>query len=129
MESPASNTTTPSQHAYSWVEEPKQRGTFAILSLCFTTIIICVWSAVHLDIPKTRHSSTHRFLTRVVWMLIALNAPELLLLLAINQRIDAHVLNTRVTKYLQSQPMAKPGILARGFNYILRRAKPDCVST
>jgi hypothetical protein len=128
MGGPASNTTTPSQPAYSWVEEPKQRGTFGILSLCLTTMIICVWSAVHMDIPHTRHSSTRRFLIRVGWMLIALIAPEALLYLAINQRIQAHTLEKRAAKYLQSQPMAKPGMLARGLNYILRRAKPDSVS-
>jgi hypothetical protein len=59
-------------------------------------------------------------------MLIALIAPEHLLLLAINQRIDAHVLKTRVTRYLQSQPMAKPG---PDFDYILCQAKPDYVNT
>jgi hypothetical protein len=92
-------------------------------------MIICVWSAVHMDIPNTRHSSTRRFLIRIFWMLIALIAPEVLLFLAINERIQAHALEKRAAKYLQSQPMAKPGILARGFNYILRRAKPDAVST
>jgi hypothetical protein len=129
MESPASNTTTPSHPAYSWVENPRQRDTFGILSFSLTTMIICVWSAVHLDIPNTRHSPTRHFLTRLVWMLIALIAPEVLLFLAINQRIQAHALGKKAAKYLQSQPRAKPGMLARGFNYILRRAEPDGVST
>jgi hypothetical protein len=115
MESPASNMTTPSLPAYSWVEEPKQRGTFGIFSFCLTTVTICVWSAVHLDIPDTRHSSTRRFRIRVAWMLVALIAPEFLLFLAINQSIDAHTLETKVAESFQSRPMAKPGILVCGF--------------
>jgi hypothetical protein len=122
----ASNNTTPSHPAYSWVEEPKQRGTFGILSLCLTTMIIYVWSAVHMNIPHTRHSSTRRFLTRVFWMLIALIVPEVLLFLATNERIQAHALEKRADKYLQSQLIAKPGILARGVDYTLRvRVRSD----
>jgi hypothetical protein len=128
MENPASNTTTSTLPVYSWVGKPKQRDTFGILSVCLTTMIICVWSAVHLDIPNTRHSSTRRFLTRVFWSLIGLIAPEILLICAITQFIDAYGLKTKATKYLPSRPMAKPGILARGFNYVLRRAKPYGVS-
>jgi hypothetical protein len=62
-------------------------------------------------------------------LLIALIAPELLLLLAINQSFDAHVLETIAATYLQSQPMAKPRTLAHGFKSILRRAKAHAVST
>jgi hypothetical protein len=129
MEISASNTTTPSQPVYSWVGEPKQRGTFQILLLCLATMIICVWSAVHLDIPNTRHNPTRRFLIRVVWMLITLIAPEALLFLAINQRIHARTVNTRAAKYLQSQPMTSPRMLAREYNYTLDRAELDDVST
>jgi hypothetical protein len=84
--------------------------------------------ALLVQIGLTRHSSTRRFLIRVYWMLVALIAPEYLLYLAINERIDAHNLEKRAAKDLQCQPIPKPGMLTRGFNHILRRAKPDGVS-
>jgi hypothetical protein len=124
-----SNTTTPSQPAFSWVEDPNRRGTFGIFSFCLSTITISIWSAVHLDIPDKRDSSTRRFLIRVAWMFVALLAPEFLLFLAINQSIDAHTLQTRAAEFFHSRPMAPRGIFARGFHYILRRAKPHDVST
>jgi hypothetical protein len=126
MENRTSNTTKPS---YSWVEEPNQRGTFGILSFCLSTMTICVWSTVHIDIPNTRHSSTRSYLYHALWTLITLIAPEFLLYLAINESIQAHTLEKIAAKYLRSRPMAEPGILGRGFNYILRRAKPYGVST
>ncbi|KAK7691904.1 hypothetical protein QCA50_005309 [Cerrena zonata] len=36
----------------SWEAEPKSRGTFNILSICLSTIFICVWKAYHPDMPK-----------------------------------------------------------------------------
>jgi hypothetical protein len=129
MESPASNTIRSSEPSCLWVERPKQRGTLEILTFCFTTMLVCVWSAVHLDIPNKRHSFSRRLLTRVFWMVAALFAPELLLYLAINQMVNAYHLETEATKYLRSQPVAGPGMFSRACNYILRREKVDDVST
>ncbi|KAF1355436.1 hypothetical protein BDV97DRAFT_345548 [Delphinella strobiligena] len=35
-----------------WHPEPDYRGTFGILSLCLTTMFLCIWTAVHLNIPE-----------------------------------------------------------------------------
>ena len=34
-----------------WRPEPTFRGTFGILSTCLITLGLCVWSAIHLNIP------------------------------------------------------------------------------
>jgi len=115
MENPASNTTTPSSPSASWVEEPNQRGTYAILSLCASTMTICIWSAVHYGIPITRQSFICYILYSARWMLIALFAPEVLLYGAVCERIDAGHLVKTATEYLPSQP-AKPGKLIRFYN-------------
>jgi hypothetical protein len=127
MENLTSNTTTPGDPSFLWKAEPTQRGTFGILSFCLSTLIICVWSALHFDIPTTRHTLTHRIFIHVFWMAVALIAPEALLCAAIDQRIDSELLTRKAVEYLP-QKLAKPGIFARCFHLITRR-KPEAVST
>ena len=123
MENPANNTTTPGDPSFLWKPEPTQRGTFGIFSFCFSTLIICVWSALHFDITPTRVPPTNRFFIQVICMVIALIAPEVLLWAAINQRVDSESLMRRVLEYLP-QNSGKPGMFARLF-----RAKSEAVST
>ncbi|THW34039.1 hypothetical protein D6D21_09758 [Aureobasidium pullulans] len=35
-----------------WHPEPRGRGTFGLLSSCITTLVLCVYTAVHLNIPE-----------------------------------------------------------------------------
>jgi hypothetical protein len=59
-------------------------------------------------------------------MVIALLAPEYLLFLAIKERICASIL---LKKVLELRPhLAKPGMLARMYNYIRGRTKSKDVS-
>jgi len=106
---------------YFWVEPSKQRSTFGILSVCFATTIICVWSTIHLNVPFIRHTRTRRFFLQVSWMVVALLAPEALLYLAMNEKAIATGLMKRA---LVSHPrLAKPGMLARAYNYIRAKLK------
>ena len=105
-----------------------QRDTIGIISFCFSTMIICVWSTVHFNIPATRHSPTRHFLLRIPWMLISLIAPELILFFAINERFNASILVKEGMRYLPTRQLPKPGKLARAFNYILGRTGSDHVS-
>lgn len=84
-----------------WVGEPKFRGTFGIFSLCLSTLVICVWSAVHLDIPTKRQSKIVSFFMSFFWMLAALFCPELLLLISFNQRKNAKGLVKKAKKCFQ----------------------------
>ena len=122
MENPATNTTIPIDPPYKWMGEPKQRGTFGIISLCFSTLIICIWSTLHFSVPAKRYTTTHRFFVQVFWMFIALLAPELLLYLAINERIMAGVLLKKVLKF--HPHLAKPGMFTRMYNWIRGRGEP-----
>lgn len=79
-------------------------------------MIICVWSTLHFNIPTRRYTSTRRFFLEIAWMLLALLAPEVLLYLAINERINAGLLLKRA---LQFHPhLAKPGMVTRLYAYI-----------
>src|SRR5258706_9415343 len=127
MENSATNATIPSNPPYRWMGESNQRGTFGIISFCSTTLIICIWSTLHFNIPVRHYSATHRFFLQVSWMFIALIAPEVLLFLAINERIDAVTL---LKKALEFHPhLAKPGILFGMYSWISGRAEAKGVST
>ncbi|MCJ1234031.1 hypothetical protein MMC14_001989 [Varicellaria rhodocarpa] len=63
---------------HGWVDEPDGRGTWSILWTCLTTIFICTWSALHLNVPE-EHSTWLLYDRKIVWMLLAVIAPEVLL--------------------------------------------------
>ena len=126
MENTATNTTIPGNPPYNWMGEPKQRGTFGIMSLCFSTLIICIWSTLHFNVPTKRYTVTRRFFIQVFWMILALLAPEVLLFLAINERITAGVLLKKVLKF--HPHLAKPGMFTRTYNWICGRAEAKGVS-
>lgn len=48
---PAQNSTT--THDNTWHTDPVFRGTWGIVSNCLSALIICVWSAVHVDITRS----------------------------------------------------------------------------
>ncbi|ORY16123.1 hypothetical protein BCR34DRAFT_476852 [Clohesyomyces aquaticus] len=69
----------PSNHT-AWRPEPRFRGTASILSTCLTTMILCVWTAVHLNIPepgKNKGILTPQNRRKIVFLLTGLFAPEL----------------------------------------------------
>ena len=123
----AANATPPTNPPYSWVGEPKQRTSFGILSFCFSTLIICVWSTVHFNVPRKRLTNTRRFFIQAAWMLIALLAPEVLLYFAIEERIDAGFLMKKVREY--HPELVKPGMTDCIRNYIRGLVNSSEVST
>jgi hypothetical protein len=61
---------------HTWKAEPGTRGTFSILSTCLLTLILCVWTAVHLNIPEYGKAAS-QIRRKLGWLLISLLAPEL----------------------------------------------------
>jgi hypothetical protein len=97
----SSNTTT------SWMPEPKTRGTWGILSSCIITLSLCVWTAVHLNVPEHRkvrlepwqfwkNPQLHR---KVLWLLLGLLAPEIVAYAAWAQRRQAEALMKGVNEF------------------------------
>lgn len=58
-----------------WKPNPNSRGTFNILTTCLITLLLCVWTAVHLNISPPG-SFWRPFLRKVGWLILALLAPE-----------------------------------------------------
>ena len=53
---------------------------------CAATIFACIWISVHPDVPGRQDSGWERLRARLSLMLIALIAPEVIVLFAMRQR-------------------------------------------
>ena len=82
-----SNCTIPSADA-KFVIAPNIRGTLQILWSCLSTLILCTWTVLHLNVPvqstprgfwEALRRRTSRYITKTKWMLGTLLAPEFLL--------------------------------------------------
>ena len=60
-----------------WKPSPTARGTFDILTTCIITMLLCVWTAVHLNVSPPGSVWGPR-LRKVGWLILALLAPEMI---------------------------------------------------
>ena len=85
-----------------WVSEPSNsRGTFTIVSSCITTLILCVYSAVHLNVPCHNDSELRRWLRTTKWVILGILGPELVVFVAWRQYVSATTLE-RAVKQVQT---------------------------
>jgi hypothetical protein len=54
-------------HTSSWQPQPTFRGTFGILSTCLVTLGLCVWSAIHLNIPARNEAPWDFICALSIW--------------------------------------------------------------
>ena len=81
-----------------WQSDPNGRGTFTLVSSCVFTLVICVYSAMHLNVPP-RGESNIQFLTRNVrWALLGIFGPELVVFIAWKQYLSAKTIVKRAQK-------------------------------
>ncbi|RSM10753.1 hypothetical protein CEP52_003399 [Fusarium oligoseptatum] len=87
-----------------WVDSPNIRGTLDILQSCVLTLVACIYTALHLDVPtKTKW---HRILySKVKWSLITLFAPEIVLYMAADQLFEAWNLRKKLKKLRLKQAL------------------------
>lgn len=69
----------------SWWPSPRERGTWGLLYSCTFTLLLCVYTALHLNIPPPDHGKVRLLLTKAQWILIGLLAPEIVLWTALDQ--------------------------------------------
>ena len=72
-----------------WVESPNQRGTIDIIWSCMTTLAICCWVMLHLNVPAKDDDFWTLFVRRARWLMFALLSPELVMLFACGQWASA----------------------------------------
>ncbi len=63
--------------APSWVPDPNNRGTWSLLYSCIFTLVLCVWTAIHLNVPAHGKPQERQLLRKMKWVLLAIFAPEL----------------------------------------------------
>ncbi|KAF6811891.1 hypothetical protein CSOJ01_05482 [Colletotrichum sojae] len=81
-----------------WVPEPDGRGTFGLLCSCVLTLTICVWTALHLNVPAARSTVRSRAIERTKWVLYGIFAPEIVVATAAAQYIVARWLKREIEK-------------------------------
>lgn len=59
-----------------WVYGPNYRSTYDIVFSCVLTMGLCVWSALHLNIPAVTDSKARKWFRNAVWVGFGVFAPE-----------------------------------------------------
>ncbi|KAE8328339.1 hypothetical protein BDV39DRAFT_192211 [Aspergillus sergii] len=72
----------------SYMPEPNQRGTFGLLWSCTSTLILCVWTAIHPNVVPIRESLARTYY-KLALMFMALLWPEFILCMAATQYFKA----------------------------------------
>jgi hypothetical protein len=87
-----------------FVEEDNQRDALSLLISCFATLLLCIYSADHLNIPPSGDRSHRILLRELKWGVIGLFTPELILYTAWRQFAAARQLRFEVW-----QATSRPG--------------------
>ncbi|KAF2130159.1 hypothetical protein P153DRAFT_356795 [Dothidotthia symphoricarpi CBS 119687] len=83
----------------SWRSGPNERGTLRILTTCILTLVLCVWTTLHLNIPDHTETRWSRRLMRgPLWVLIGIFAPEFVAYIACKQWWYAGSLRRKMCK-------------------------------
>lgn len=86
-----------------WQPDASTRGTTDILSTCLITLGLCLWSALHLNIPQHGKSSRQKWY-KCGWLVLGLLAPEMVAFAAWVQLRAARRLDKRMKRLLGEAP-------------------------
>jgi hypothetical protein len=98
----ANNTALP----VGWQKEPEFRGTFRIIWAPLLTLFLCVWTAVHLNLPRNKEKTRwyllpkRQYWRRALWFTIGVFLPEMVAWCALRQYQEAKKLDDLVVKLL-----------------------------
>ena len=96
-----------------WVPDPNGRGTWSLLYSCVFTLGLCVWTALHLNVPAWNESEYDKWLRRVKWLFIAVFAPEMAVFTAWHQFYGAKGLCKELNKDLLSSETTPQSTMLR----------------
>ncbi|KAH7629127.1 hypothetical protein B0T09DRAFT_358118 [Sordaria sp. MPI-SDFR-AT-0083] len=99
-----------------WTPEPSRRGTFGILSTCLLALGLCVWTALHLNLPEKDESRARRYLRKLSWMSLGILTPELIAFTAFQQYMAAKSLTKDMNALLANPTRLVPPIGLEGSN-------------
>src|SRR5436190_16154227 len=112
-------------HTVSWRPNPTTRGTSNILQSCLITTSLCVWTAVHLNIPEHDDPKflliSYQTWRKLGWLILGLLAPEMLVYTAWYQRSEAKTFMGKYNKTFGLTP--PPGLFAKGGRNAIKLCK------
>jgi hypothetical protein len=82
-------TTLRTEPAPPWASSATYRGTTDILWSCLLTLLACVYTAIHLNVPPANWGRLRSLWRKLQWVGMALFAPELVLFIAYSQYSEA----------------------------------------
>lgn len=91
-----------------YVSEPNVRGTTSLVLSCLLTLVLCVWSALHLNVPQEDAGRLQRLLCNIRWIITGVYAPELVVFTAWRQWASARLLGLLVTKLTKEFKVKHP---------------------
>ncbi|KAK0511034.1 hypothetical protein JMJ35_006586 [Cladonia borealis] len=86
-----------------WQPDALTRGTSDILSTCLITLGLCLWSALHLNIPQHGKSAQQKWY-KCGWLVLGLFAPEMVAYMAWAQLRVARKLDNKMKQLLGEAP-------------------------
>ena len=96
---PTQNHTSPkTDFAPSWVLEPDGRGSWSILYSCTFTLALCVWTAIHPNLPRLGMTKLAEFALRSRWVFLSIFAPEIGVLTAFKQYRMSKTLTSELSR-------------------------------
>jgi hypothetical protein len=70
--------------AHAWVNSPNIRGTMDIIQSCVLTLVACIYTALHLNVPAYSAWYSVSWI-KFTWVILALFAPEIVVFTAAEQ--------------------------------------------
>jgi hypothetical protein len=102
----------------SYVPDPRGRGTYGLLLSSMITLVLCIYTSIHLNIAPDHHMFQFPFIGiglkratsyKLNWMFIALLAPEFVFFAALNQWLEARKLLAELRKIEMDDTDPQPG--------------------
>lgn len=81
--------------------EPNIRGTFRLIVSCVVTLALCVYTALHLNVPQQGIPAYSMYLRKARWVLMGMFAPELVVYAAWKQWHDAKETTAIINKVFE----------------------------
>lgn len=103
---PSSNTTSETEQYVSFVYDPNGRGTASLVLSCLLTLLLCVWQALHLNVPAQGQTTWQCIYSNIRWIIAGIYAPELVVFTAWRQWSSSKILSKSVISRLPQQTHA-----------------------
>ncbi|KAI0834949.1 hypothetical protein F5Y06DRAFT_277609 [Hypoxylon sp. FL0890] len=92
-----------------YVQDPNGRGTATLVLSSLLTLILCVWSALHLNVPRRDQTRLQEFCLNVRWIFTGIYAPELVVFTAWRQWCSARLLQQLIEQsFRDSESTSQP---------------------